>query len=75
MATPLMLGLRSKLSYRVTCTVSINNKNVCVHDSIWKRCKVSPEPLRIGVNAGSSRNRKDIPSPISLARSRLHGGN
>jgi len=23
--------------------VSINNKNVCVHDSVWKRCKVSLE--------------------------------
>ena len=43
MATPLMPDSRSKLGSSVTCTVSINNRSVCVHDSVWKRCKVSLE--------------------------------
>ena len=71
----LISNLSSKLSCRVSCTVTINHRSVCVHDNIWKRCKVSLEPPMAGVNAGLLRNRKDTPSPILSAKSRLHGRN
>jgi len=40
-------NLYSKLGCRVSCTVTINNRNVCVHDNVWKRCKVSPNPRQL----------------------------
>ena len=75
MVTLSVVNSHSKLGLRVSCTVSINNKVVCVHDSIWKRCKVGLEFSIAGVIAGSLRNRKDTPSQILFARSRLHGRN
>lgn len=39
--------LSLKTRFSVTCTVSINNKAVCVHDLEWKRCKVSLESLKL----------------------------
>ena len=39
--------LSLKTRFSVTCTVSINNKAVCVHDDVWKRCKVSLDFLRL----------------------------
>lgn len=71
----LKANLYSKIGYRVSCTVSINNKAVCVHDNVWKRCKVSPELSIAGVDAGFPRNRKDTRSKILFARLRLHGRN
>jgi len=62
-------GFALKAGSRVSCTVSVNNKVVCVHDNIWKRCKVSLEFSMVGASAGSSRNRKDTPSQILFARS------
>lgn len=75
MVVHLVVSLCSKLSCRVSCTVSINNRNVCVHDNIWKRCKVSLESSIAGVDAGCSRNRKGTPFPILFVRLRPHGGN
>ena len=67
--------LSLKTRFSVTCTVSINNKAVCVHDDVWKRCKVSLNFLRFYVNAGFQRNRKGTPSQILFARLGLRGRN
>ena len=75
MATLSVVDSHSKLDSRVSCTVSINNKVACVHDNVWKRCKVGLEFSIVGVSAGSLRNRKDTPSQILFARSRPHGRN
>ena len=61
-STSLVADLCSKLSSRVSCTVSINNKVACVHDNIWKRCKVSLGFSMADEYTGSLRNRKDTPS-------------